>query len=338
MMFWFLWMVLGTTCTAQPTGGRTGLAFLQMPANARLAALGARHFTLPGAEATLFIQSPALLDSTKSKNLALSFMPYLADTRLVNFAYAQSFRKMKGVWGGGIQYLNYGTLTQTDNLGNPIGEFRAADYALSVGYGNTIQNITIAGSLKMVGSSLESYRLWGLALDWGAVFRHPKSDLTAGFVVKNLGFLRQNYAGNDAPPLPFDVRIGVTFKPEYLPVRISLTAHHLNDFDQVYNDPALFFDFDSNGNRIPREIAIPEKLLRHMTLGAEILVHPKFRLMLGYDHLLRQELGLQEMRGLSGISFGGWLKVKRFEFSYGHSQLLTGLGVNTFGTNVSLQK
>ena len=331
-------VIYGVACFAQPTGGRSGLGFLQLPANARLAALGSRHFTLPGAEATLFIQNPALLDSTKSQNLALSLMPYLADTRLVNLAYAHSFKKMKGTWGGGIQYLDYGTLTQTDDLGNTLGEFRAADYALSVGYGNTIQNITVGGSVKMVGSSLESYRLWGLALDWGAVFRHPKRDLTAGFVVKNLGFLKQNYAGGDAPPLPFDVRIGLTFKPEYMPLRFSLTAHHLNAFDQVYNDPALFFDFDNNGNRIPRKIAIPEKLLRHLTAGTEILLHPKFRLMLGYDHLLRQELRLRDRGSLSGVSFGAWLKISRFEVSYGHSQMVAGMGVNTFGLSASLQK
>lgn len=337
-MLWLLCVIFGSTCAAQPTGGRAGLSFLQLPANARLAALGSRHFTLPGAEASLFFQNPALLDSIKSKNLALSVMPYLADTRLVNLAYAQSFQRTKGTWGGGIQYLNYGTLTQTDDLGNAIGEFRAADYALSVGYGSTIQNITIGGSLKMVGSALESYRMWGLALDWGAVFKHPKRDLTAGFVVKNLGFLRQNYAGGGAPPLPLDVRIGLTFKPEYMPIRFSLTAHHLNAFDQVYNDPALFFDFDNNGNRVPRKIAVPEKLLRHLTAGAEILIHSKFRLMLGYDHLLRQEMRLREAGGLSGISFGGWLKVGRFEFSYGRSQMGSGLGVNTFSVNANLQK
>ncbi len=123
-----------------------------------------------------------------------------------------------------------------------------------------------------------------------------------------------------------------------MPLRFSLTAHHLNAFDQVYNDPALFFDFDNNGNRVPRKVAVPEKLLRHLTAGAEILLHPKFRLMLGYDHLLRQELRLRETGGLSGISFGALLKVRRFEFSYGRSQMVSGLGVNTFGVDISLQK
>ncbi len=333
-----LLLLLGLTAQAQPTGGRTGLTFLQLAPNARLTALGARHATLPGADATLFMQNPALLDSTKNDQLALSYMPYLADTRFLNLAYAHEFKNMRGTWAAGIQYLNYGTLVQTDDLGNQTGEFRAADYALSVGYGNTIQNITIGGALKMVGSSLESYQLWGLALDWGATFKHPTRDLTAGFVVKNLGFLKQNYAGGEVPPLPFDVRIGVTFKPEYMPLRFSLTAHHLTAFDMVYNDPALFYDFDANGNRITRKVPLPEKLLRHLTLGTELMIHPNFRLMLGYDHLLRQELRLQDRGGLSGVSFGAWLRVKRFELSYGHAQYNAGLAANTFSFAMHLKK
>lgn len=331
-------MLMGPTAQAQPTGGRAGLTFLQLAPNARLTALGSRHATLPGTDASLFIQNPALLDTTKNNQLSLSYMPYLADTRFLNLAYAHEFKNMQGTWAAGIQYLNYGKLVQTDDLGNEIGEFRAADYALSVGYGNTIQNITLGGALKMVGSSLESYRLWGLALDWGATFKHPTRDLTAGFVVKNLGFLKQNYAGGGVPPLPFDVRVGVTFKPEYMPLRLSLTVHHLNAFDMVYNDPALFFDFDVNGNRIPRKVGTPEKLLRHLTLGTEIMIHPNFRLMLGYDHLLRQELRLQNLGGLSGVSFGAWTRIKRFEVSYGRAQYNAGLAANTFSFTMNLKK
>ena len=330
--------MLATQAIGQPTGGRAGLTFLQLAPNARLTALGSRHATLPGTDAALFIQNPALLDSAKNSQLSLSFMPYLADTRFINLAYAHKFSKMRGVWAAGIQYFNYGTLVQTDDLGNQIGEFRAADYSFSVGYGNTIENITIGGALKAVGSTLESYHLWGVALDWGATFRHPDRDLTAGFVVKNLGFLKQNYAGGEVPPLPFDVRIGVSFKPQYAPLRLSLTAHHLNAFDMVYNDPALFYDFDANGNRVPREVAIPEKILRHLTLGSEIIVHPNFRLLLGYDHLLRQELRLQNMGGLSGISFGAWWRIRQFELSYGRAQYNAGRAANTFSFNMNLKK
>jgi hypothetical protein len=323
-------------CYAQPTGGRTGLSFLQIPSEARTASLGSRHITLPGKESTLFLQNPALLDSSKDNSLSLALMPYLADTRLVNLAYARSSPKTGGVWAGGIQYFHYGTLSQTDDLGNPLGEFRAADYALAVGYGHTLQNISIGGSLKWVGSMVENYQLWGLALDWGAVIRHPRQDLTAGFVVKNLGFLRQNYAGGDPPPLPLDVRLGITYKPEYMPLRFSLTVHHLNAFDLVYNDPALFSTFDPLGHRVSRSLPLPEKLLRHLTLGTEILLHPRFRLMLGYDHLSRQELGLQNIRGLAGVSFGAWLSAGRFAFAYGYARPGAGIATSTLGIHMKL--
>ncbi len=333
-----LFVVVGVSLRAQPTGGRAGLSFLQLPANARTAAVGSRHLTLPGGESSQFLNNPSLLDTSKIQNASLTLIPYLADTRLLTTTYAFQLKKMKGVWAGGIQYFDYGTLVETDDLGNQIGEFRAADYALSVGYGHTIQNITIGGSAKLVGSMIENYQLWGLAMDWGATFRHPSQDLTAGFVVKNLGFIRQNYAGGEAPPLPFDVRIGVTFKPEYMPLRFSVTAHHLNAFDMVYNDPALFFSFDSNGNRTARKVPLPEKIFRHLTLGAELLLHPKFRLMVGYDHLLRQELRLQDRPGLAGITGGAWLRIKRFEFSYGHARFNAGIAAHTASIHARFSK
>jgi hypothetical protein len=121
-----------------------------------------------------------------------------------------------------------------------------------------------------------------------------------------------------------------------MPLRFSITAHHLNSFDMVYNDPALFFDFDANGNRIPRKIPIQEKLFRHLTLGAEILIHRQFRVMLGYDHLRRQELRLQTTNGTEGLSFGAWLQVKKFEISYGRTQYGPGIASSTLSTNYSL--
>ncbi|WP_247231437.1 type IX secretion system protein PorQ [Telluribacter sp. SYSU D00476] len=323
---------------AQPTGGRTGLSFLQLPTQGRSSALGSYHLTLPGSDPLLFMHNPALLDSSSHQQLSLSLMPHLADTRFVNLAYAHSLPRTGGTWAAGVQYFHYGTMTQTDPTGTPTGEFRAADYAVTVGYGHTRGNITLGGSLKWLGSGIESYQLWGLALDWGAVFRHPDHDLTAGFVVKNMGFVRQNYGGGAPPPLPFDVRAGVTFKPTYMPLRFSVTAHHLYRFDMVYNDPALFYSFDANGNRVPRRVAIPEKLLRHLSAGAEILIHPRFRLMVGYDHLRRQELHLQNAGGLAGVTFGAWLRVSRFGISYGRAQYVPGLGTNTLSFNIDLKK
>ena len=323
---------------AQTTGGRSGLNFLQLPAQAKSTALGANHMTISGNDPALFLQNPALLDSTKEDQVSLNLMPYLADTKFLNLAYANAIKRTVGTWAVGLQYLNYGNITETDAAGNIVGEFRAADYGLSAGYGQTIGAFTLGGSVKFVGSSIESYHVLGVAFDWGGVFKHPREDFTVGFVARNFGFLKQNFTGANTPVLPLDLRVGLTFKPKYMPIRFSGTIHHLNRFDMVYNDPNLFFTYDINGTRIPRKAGVAEKLARHISLGAELLLHKNFRILLGYDHLRRQELRLNNAGGLAGFSFGAWLRVKRFEISYGRAQYTPGFGSSSLSLVMNLKK
>lgn len=335
----FLLILLLTPCLllAQQAGGQSGLNFLQLPTQAGSTALGATHMTVGGADPALFMQNPALLDSSKESQASLNLMPYLADTKFINLAYGQALKKTSGTWAVGLQYLNYGTITETDAAGNVVGEFRAADYGLSAGYGQTIGVFTLGGSIKLVGSGIESYQVYGLAFDWGGVFRHPREDFTAGFVVKNLGFLKQNFVGANTPVLPLDLRVGVTFKPKYMPIRFSGTVHHLNRFDMVYNDPNLFFTYDISGSRIPRKVGVVEKLARHFAIGAELLIHKQFKILLGYDHLRRQELKLYDGGGLSGFSVGAWLRVKRFEISYGRATYTPGVGSSSLSIVMNLK-
>jgi hypothetical protein len=323
---------------AQPTGGRSKLDFLQLPSQAKSTALGSNHFTISGNDPALFLQNPALLDSTVSDNVSLNLMPYLADTKFLNLAYAKTVNKSGGTWAAGIQYLNYGNMQETDDIGNVVGEFRAADYGISAGYGHNIGAFTLGATVKLVASSIESYTTWGLAMDWGGVFRHPRQDLTVGFLVKNLGFLKQNYNSASDPVLPLDVRLGISLKPQYMPVRFSATIHHLNKFDMVYNDPNLFFTYDNNGGRVARKVGVAEKLGRHLALGAEALLHPNFRVLLGYDHLRRQELRLRDRGALAGFSFGAWLRIKKFEIGYGRAQYTPGFGSSSLSIVMNLKK
>jgi hypothetical protein len=152
-----LLLVMARVCPAQQTGGRNKLDFLQLPTQAKSTALGTSHFTLSGYDPALFLQNPALLDSSQSGNISLNVMPYLADTRFLNLAYSNKLRKSGGSWAAGLQYLNYGTMQETDDMGNVIGEFRAADYGLSAGYAHTIGAFTLGAAAKLVSSSVASY-------------------------------------------------------------------------------------------------------------------------------------------------------------------------------------
>ncbi len=123
-----------------------------------------------------------------------------------------------------------------------------------------------------------------------------------------------------------------------MPVRFSATVHHLNKFDMVYNDPNLFFSYDLNGNKIPKKVKIAEKLGRHLALGIEALILPRFRILAGYDHLRRQELRLTDKGAFAGFSFGAWLSIKRFEVGYGRSQYMPGIGTSSLSIVMNLAK
>lgn len=336
---WMTFVILSQIAAlAQPTGGRSKLDFLQLPAQAKSNAMGINHFTATGNDPALLFQSPTQLDTSKTDRISANIMPYLADTKFINLAYAHELKKTGGVWATGIQYLNYGTMVETDDIGNVIGEFRAADYGVSAGYAQTLGSFTVGGTAKLVGASVDSYQTWGVAFDWGGIFKHPKEDLTIGFVVKNLGFLKQNFNGALKPTLPLDIRVGLTVKPKYMPIRVSVTAHHLNRFDMVYNDPNLFYTYDYNGNKLPKKTGIAEKLGRHLAIGVEALIHPNLRIIAGYDHLRRQELRLTDKGALSGFSFGAWLRIKKFEVGYGRSQYMPGIGTSSLSIVMDLRK
>ncbi|GAB3900673.1 type IX secretion system protein PorQ [Larkinella knui] len=316
--FLIVFFLLPFLSGAQPPGGQDRFTFLTIPTHARVAALGGLAVSNTQPEGQFTLQNPALLDSSGRNHLSLTFVPYFADTRFYTLQYGLPV-KSRGQWAVGLQYLTYGTFDQTDLLGNQTGTFTSNDYALSVSHSRTEGNFTLGATLKAVGSSIDTYSALAVLFDVGGTWRHPKKELTFGLVAKNAGFRLKTYFPGQAggsPDLPFDLQAGVTVKPEHLPIRATLTAHHLYQFDIVYNDPALNVTYDLNGNPISKKIAVPEKILRHLAIGLEFLIHRNVNLLAGYNHLHRQEGRLATGSGAAGLSFGVAVQAKGFQLTY----------------------
>ena len=101
----------------------------------------------------------------------------------------------------------------------------------------------------------------------------------------------------------------MTFKPEYMPFRVSLTGYNLfrNDFGYI----------DGTGNSsFDEEASTFNKIFRRITIGTEIIFSDNFQVRAGYNHLIRQELRLEEQSGGAGFSLGFMFRVKAFEFAY----------------------
>jgi hypothetical protein len=299
-------------------GGRNSFEFLNLSANPRTMALGGMNTSLGQADANMFLNNPASIeDSTMAGHATFNYSSFYTGIPHFLMTYAHNFGGNVGTLGMGLQYIRYGTMQETDEAGNVIGEFNAADYAFTVGKTWSSGNFRVGINTKIIGSNIASYSAFGLAADLGGMFVHPEKDLQVGLVMSNLGFTLKNYLSQNNLKMPFDVRLGVSFKPKYMPVRFSITGHHLYRWDIAYNDPAFSNIVDPfTGQTQTKKVSFLDNFFRHLTFGSELILSKNFHLRFGYNHLRNRELRFEEAVRLAGFSAGFSLKVRGWEFAY----------------------
>lgn len=288
-------------------GGRQGFGFLQIPATAKAAALGGVIVTSMDEDVNMFLSNPALLSEKTHLHASINYQAYLADMSYSSLAIVHRWEKA-GTWGFGLQYMNYGSFVGYDEAGNEATDFGARDYALTIGRIHEVGSFTIGGNLKLAQSSIASYVSTALLLDIGGVYRHPEKEFMVGLMVKNLGVAVRDYHEQSNTSLPLDVQAGASFKPEHMPMRFTFTLYNLAKDNIAYFDPEWNNNQDAPG--------FVDKMFRHMTIGAEVLVSKNVNLRAGYNHLVRKELKLEETSGAAGFSLGFLVKVKAFELAY----------------------
>lgn len=321
------------TASAQ-IGGKNSFEFVDMSVNAHSAGIGGVNVSVYDHDINMVFQNPALFNDKMYKNLSLNYLPYFADIKSTSVIYGQEFGKY-GKYAMGLQYLNYGDLNYTDATGTDLGLFSAKEYMFLASTSHTINYYSLGASLKFAGSQLESYRASALMADLGGVFKHPKKQFTVGLVIKNAGFILKKYTPETKAAMPFDVQLGATYKPDHMPLRLSITAHHLHQWDIVYLDPTKKGTIDLEGNEIKPKKTFADKLGRHFIIGGEFILAKGFHLRMGYNYLRRRELRLQTKSGGAGFSFGAMLRIKSFEIAYSRAYYHVAGGANylTITTN-----
>lgn len=299
-------------------GGRATFEFLNMTEVARVAAIGSENVSTAGTDVNMFNYNPAALNDTMQKQLSINYLPHYADTKKISSYYADRI-KNTGTWGFGVQYMNYGKFERRNAYGDLEGEFTASDYAFLVTKAHTVGPFGVGATMKFVGSNIDSYNATAIMMDMGAMFYHPKADFNVGLVIKNVGFLLSDYAETSDSYLPFDLQLGASYKFAHAPLRLSITAHHLNRFDIVYNDPDKNTTVDEEGNEVTEDTKTGDMIMRHFAFGAEFPLGNRFHLRAGYNHLRRKELVAENIKGLAGWGFGAMLKINAFELNFTRS-------------------
>lgn len=314
----YVLFVFSTAVHAQ-IGGKKSFEFVNVPNNARLAALGGENVSLADRDVNFFYANPALVGDTLAGMASFSYQAYVAGINQTTVSYAHKFKRI-GLLAAGVQHLGYGTIKSYDATGADLGDYQSGETAVVISKSHQVNNFRLGVSLKALFSALAGYRSSAMALDVGAAFIHPKRNFTAGLVLKNIGVVLSEYSETSNTKLPIDVEVGVTAKPEHMPLRFSLTGYNFVRQNLVYYNPA-------DGTDKPGSF---DKVLRHFNFATEILLHRNVNVMVAYNYLVHQELKLENGGGGAGISLGLSAKVKSVEFVFSRSGYVAGKAGYTF--------
>ena len=330
--------ICGGVCLSQARaqiGSNHSLDFVNLSTHAKLTALSGVNVSAmldsAGSDAQMFMFNPALIGPGASGKLSVSYMPYYAGINHASLSYAHHHEKY-GTWAVGMQYLDYGDFDGYDAAGLPTGEFSAQSYAFVLNHVHRQGNFRMGANLKVAVSSISGYSASALLLDLGGVFRHPTQDFTAGLVISNLGFFFHDYTGSSDSRLPMDLRVGLSFKPQYMPFRFSITGHKL------LRDRQGYFVNDGTGGQDAEEASTADKIFRHLTFGGEILLGDNFHLRLGYNNLIRAGMKLPENAGGVGLTYGFMVRIKMFMLEFARTSHHISGGFSHFTLTTELER
>ena len=310
--------------TARPAlaqlGGRSVYPFLDLPPSAALAAWGGMNVSARTNDPQMLFGSPALLNEQMDGRLSVSYVGYVADIKQSTAAYVFNTARY-GRFGVGVTYLNYGDFQSFDPAGNSLGNFGVNEYTLGLSDAYTKGDFTYGLTARLAVSSIAGSRSVGGVADAGILYKNPKQDFTLGLTAKNLGYQFTPYPGTERGLLPLDVQLGTTIKPEHMPVRFSIIAHHLQQWDIQYIDPNARGALDANNQETKQAKSFGDNLARHFTVGAALVLSKNLEFRVGYNHLQRRELRLENTSGSAGLSLGVMLAIAGFQLDYTHATL-----------------
>lgn len=327
---------------AQVTGGRYAMEFLRLPNAPHISALGGINVANPDQDISFAGQNPALMRPGLHNQLGLNQNFYYSSIGVSNLLYGYHLPKINTSFALGVQYINYGTLTETDNIGNVYGTYRANDYNINLTasrqYG---KHWRYGATLKWAHSKLYTNTASAILADVGVNYYDTASLWDIGIVAKNIGFMVDRYTTtNSAEPLPLDVQIGISKRFKHMPLRLMANMHHLYEWDIRYDNPAdaqtsLLGGTDTTATT---KRYFGEKLMRHFIFAAELTLAKRLTVTAAYNYLRRSEMLVKDKPALAGFSFGAGLYLNKFQIHYARSYYSLAGAYNEIGINMQLNQ
>lgn len=325
-------------CNAQ-IGGSTSFSFVHLDPVARTASLGGSHITAFDKDVVSGYMNPSMLNPQHHNNASLSYTNYLTDINYGFSSYAYSFDSA-GTVAFSVFFVDYGTFDETDITGTKIGEFVAQDYIFQLSYGNLYPDdyrFRYGVSIKFLYSAYEKYVATAGAVDGAFSYVNEATKTTATLLVKNVGY---NFIpfNNTRESLPAEIQFGFSKKLEHNPLRFSIVAHNLQKWDLTYSNPnRRNKEIDLETGRVKEQkVSFGGKMMRHVILGGELLLGENLALRFGYNHMRRQELAPENIKGATGFSWGVGFGIRKFYIDYAMVSYFPGITTSFFSVRKNL--
>ncbi|HYG51182.1 MAG TPA: type IX secretion system protein PorQ, partial [Flavobacteriales bacterium] len=285
----FVPITIGNTAQAQKVANdkASGTVFsqLQIPYGSRLAGLGGVTIAIRDRDPSLVLANPSLLDSSHHNKAVLGYSNYFADINYGVAAYARSWKNL-GHFMAAIKYMNYGKFTETDYIGNEVGQFHASDYSINLIYSRRVDtSVYVGASLNYLYSVMDKYSAMGIGIDLAATYNRPGSRFVISGILKNIGYQLKSYTPGTRGNLPFDIQVAFSQKLKHAPFRFHVAMDRLYKWDLTYKDPTEQPEIDpATGLEVVNDTTgffyrlgkFGGKAMRHITPGAEILIGKNF--------------------------------------------------------------
>lgn len=290
---------LTAPAAAQPSDDAS-FPLLRMESSARAAALGGAVTALRGTDAHRLFYNPALLTPT-GRHAGASYLNHVSDINAGFLSYHQPLEAV-GTVGAGLRFISWGRLQRANERGERTGTFTANDVALTVGAARQAgPNGRYGASLHLIHASIASARATALAADLGATYRIPAQQVTLSASLHNLGVTLDAYDVR-RNRLPFDLRLGVSKRLQYLPLTLTLGGYNLHDLGAG-----------------PDTGTTLDRVFYHLTFGGEFEIADVFYARFGYNHRRSTELALNDRLDLAGLSAGFGVDISRLRVGYAYS-------------------
>ena len=315
-------LIISSLATKAQIGGNAIYSVLSLHPSAKTAALGLDFLPCFSDDITAIINNPSTLRKENHNDIGITYTTLFSGINQASLAYSHTLDKI-GSLALGVQYLNYGSFDMTEENGDVVGKFAAADYVFTLSWGKMLDsNVYIGANLKPVFSQYESYNSFALAIDLAASYQSTDRTWALSLMARNMGKQIKKLANEDFS-LPFDLQLAASKKLAHAPLTIYGAITNLHKWNLRENDPLNPRDeIDLNGE-VTKEnkfVGILDNAFRHFQIGVEITPSKYFYLAAGYSWKQNREMSINDAFSAAGLSYGIGINYSRFRLCYSRNE------------------